>query len=91
MEKWNSAMELMFAQCRQVGPDRCMLVYYEQLVLHPKVWMERISGFLDLPWDDAVLHHEAMVGIPGGVALSKQVHIFLQNLEENFFINKFFY
>ncbi|GAV03062.1 hypothetical protein RvY_13544 [Ramazzottius varieornatus] len=70
MEKWNSAMELMFAQCRQVGPDRCMLVYYEQLVLHPKVWLQRISTFLALPWDDVMLHHEDMVGKPGGVALS---------------------
>ncbi|OQV13567.1 Protein-tyrosine sulfotransferase [Hypsibius exemplaris] len=70
MEKWNSAMELMFSQCRQVGPDRCMLVYYEQLVLHPKVWMERIAGFLQLPWEEAMLHHEALVGKPGGIALS---------------------
>ncbi|XP_055339750.1 protein-tyrosine sulfotransferase 2-like [Paramacrobiotus metropolitanus] len=70
LQKWNSAMENMFAQCRQVGPDRCMLVYYEQLVLHPKVWMERITKFLDLPWSDVVLHHEDLIGKPGGVAIS---------------------
>lgn len=71
MQKWNTATEVMFAQCRQVGPDRCMLVYYEQLVLHPKVWMERITTFLGLPWNDVVLHHEDLIGKPGGVALSK--------------------
>ena len=74
MDKWNSAMELMFAQCRQVGPDRCMLVYYEQLVLHPKVWSDRISTFLNLPWEEAMLHHELAVGQPGGVALSEYVY-----------------
>lgn len=71
LDKWNTAMEVMFAQCRQVGPDRCMLVYYEQLVLHPTVWTQRIAAFLQLPWEEAMLHHEALVGQPGGVALSE--------------------
>ena len=26
----------MDAQCKKIGADRCMVVYYEQLVLHPK-------------------------------------------------------
>lgn len=71
LTKWNTALENMYAQCLQVGPHRCMPVYYEQLALHPKEWMVRILNFLDLPWNDSVLHHEDFVGKPGGVAISK--------------------
>lgn len=71
LQKWNQAMEVMYYQCVRVGPQRCMLVYYEQLVLHPAKWMERILGFLQVPWDDAVLHHENYINKPNGVSLSK--------------------
>ncbi|XP_066272186.1 uncharacterized protein [Branchiostoma lanceolatum] len=42
LTKWNQAIENMYSQCVQVGPTKCMPVQYEQLVLHPKEWMERI-------------------------------------------------
>ncbi|KAH9524266.1 Protein-tyrosine sulfotransferase 2 [Bulinus truncatus] len=71
--KWNSALETMYAQCLHVGPSKCMPVYYEQLALHPREWMERILGFLKIPWNESVLHHEDYVGKPGGIALSKSV------------------
>ena len=48
-----------------------MPVYYEQLALHPKEWMVRILKFLDIPWNDSVLHHEDFIGKPGGIGLSK--------------------
>ena len=48
-----------------------MLVYYEQLVLHPKKWISLILDFLDLPWDENVLHHEKKINKPGGVRVSK--------------------
>ncbi len=71
LQKWNQAMESMYYQCLRVGVHRCLPVYYEQLVLHPKEWMEKILKFLDIPWDDAVLHHDKMINKPGGVSLSK--------------------
>ncbi|CAL1543362.1 unnamed protein product [Lymnaea stagnalis] len=71
LSKWNAALETMYAQCLHVGPRKCMPVYYEQLALHPREWMERILRFLDIPWNESVLHHEEFVGKPGGVALSK--------------------
>ncbi|XP_059141802.1 protein-tyrosine sulfotransferase 1-like isoform X2 [Physella acuta] len=71
LSKWNVALETMYAQCLHVGPRKCMPVYYEQLVLHPREWMDRILHFLDIPWNESVLHHEEFVGKPGGVALSK--------------------
>lgn len=71
MKKWNTAMEVMYAQCIRIGGNRCMPVYYEQLVLHPELWLKRILEFLDLQWDDKLLHHEDYVGKPGGISLSK--------------------
>lgn len=71
LQKWNSAIEAMYAQCLHVGPHRCMPVYYEQLALHPREWMVRILRFLKIPWNETVLHHEEFVGKPGGIHLSK--------------------
>ena len=71
LEKWSTAMENMYFQCLKVGPSRCMPVYYEQLVLHPEQMMHRILEFLDIPWDNIVLHHEQLINKPGGISLSK--------------------
>uniref|UniRef100_A0A1I8NYI1 Protein-tyrosine sulfotransferase n=1 Tax=Stomoxys calcitrans TaxID=35570 RepID=A0A1I8NYI1_STOCA len=71
MQKWNHAIEVMHDQCREIGRERCMMVYYEQLVLHPEEWMRKILEFLDVPWNDSVLHHEEFINKPNGVPLSK--------------------
>ena len=67
--KWNRIIENMYNQCMDLGPDVCMPVYYEQLVLHPKDSMKKILKFLDIPWNEAVLHHEKFIG--DEVSLSK--------------------
>ncbi|XP_043282896.1 protein-tyrosine sulfotransferase [Venturia canescens] len=69
--KWNNAISAMHEQCKEVGSDKCLMVRYEQLVLHPREWMEKILLFLDVPWNEAVLHHEEFINKPGGVPLSK--------------------
>lgn len=69
--KWNKAIETMHEQCKEIGPERCMMVYYEQLVLHPETMMRKILGFLDVPWNSSVLHHEEFINKPNGVSLSK--------------------
>ncbi|KAK7497477.1 hypothetical protein BaRGS_00011319 [Batillaria attramentaria] len=71
LQKWNVAMETMYSQCLRVGSDRCMPVYYEQLALHPREWMLKIVKFLDLPWNETVLHHEDYIGEKGGISLSR--------------------
>lgn len=71
MIKWNSAIETMHKQCKEIGSDKCMLVYYEQLVLHPEEWMRKILNFVDVPWNQSVLHHEEFINKPNGVSLSK--------------------
>nr|CAH7715005.1 unnamed protein product [Callosobruchus chinensis] len=61
IKKWNSAVESMNNQCRELGPSRCLRVPYEQLVLHPRKWMDKVLRFLDVRWDDSVLHHEDFI------------------------------
>lgn len=45
LTKWNQAIQTMHEQCKEIGSDRCMMVYYEQLVLHPEEWMRKILHF----------------------------------------------
>lgn len=71
LQKWNQALESMYFQCLKVGPSRCLPVYYEQLVLHPRDTAEKVLQFLDIPWHESVLHHEQFINKPGGVSLSK--------------------
>ena len=61
----------MYKQCRELGPNTCLPVFYEQLVMHPQVWIEKIASFLNLDYNDAMLHHEEHINKPGGVSISK--------------------
>jgi len=69
LTKWNAGISTMYEQCNSVGTDKCMMVQYEQLVLHPEKELRRLLNFLDIPWNDTVLHHEAYIG--KDIALSK--------------------
>ncbi|GFT14261.1 protein-tyrosine sulfotransferase [Nephila pilipes] len=69
--KWNSAMSAMYSQCLSLGSEICMPVHYEQVVLQPRPWMESILKFLEIPWNESVLHHEELVDKPGGISISK--------------------
>uniref|UniRef100_A0A0K0DZR9 Protein-tyrosine sulfotransferase n=1 Tax=Strongyloides stercoralis TaxID=6248 RepID=A0A0K0DZR9_STRER len=62
MEQWNYVIETMYDQCKTIGPSRCMLVYYEKLILHPRPTMKKVLDFLDIPWNDTVLNHERYIG-----------------------------
>lgn len=73
LQRWNQAMETMVGQCHQLGSEKCLMVYYEQLVLHPETALRKLSVFLDLPWHDAMLHHHDYINKPGGISLSKYV------------------
>ncbi|EFN71301.1 Protein-tyrosine sulfotransferase [Camponotus floridanus] len=69
--RWNHAISVMYGQCKELGPERCLMVPYEQLVLHPRQWMKKILNYLDVPWNESVMHHEEFINKPGGVPLSK--------------------
>ncbi|KAM3961756.1 tyrosylprotein sulfotransferase [Aphomia sociella] len=70
LTKWNHAVELMYQQCKSMGPDKCLVVRYEALVLSPRASLRRVLDFLQLPWREEVLHHERYINQPNGVALS---------------------
>lgn len=71
LTKWNSATSSMYEQCKSLGPKVCHPVYYEQLVLHPELTLRGILKFLNLPWNETVLHHEQFINKPDGIELSK--------------------
>ncbi|CAG2100710.1 unnamed protein product [Medioppia subpectinata] len=71
LKKWNAAMSAMHYQCEQLGSSVCLPVQYEQLVLQPKVWLQKILSFLSVPWNESVLHHEELVNKKNGISLSK--------------------
>merc|ERR1719418_45174 len=71
LTKWNAAITAMNDQCKELGPDHCLKVPYEQLVLHPRKWMQNILEFLELPWTEDVLHHEKQINKANGISLSK--------------------
>jgi protein-tyrosine sulfotransferase len=62
LKLWNKGIETMYEQCQQIGEKQCFLVYYEQLVLQPKKTIENILKFLNISWNDNVLHHEELIG-----------------------------
>lgn len=58
---WNKAMQRMVSDCGRLREKRCLQVYYEKLVLHPREWMVRILDFLGVPWHENVLHHHELI------------------------------
>jgi protein-tyrosine sulfotransferase len=68
-KRWNVIIESMFSQCVSQGPDYCLPVYYEQLIMHPEKELRKIFNFLHIPWNDAVLKHEQFIG--DEISLSK--------------------
>jgi protein-tyrosine sulfotransferase len=68
-ENWNKLIENMYSQCIIIGSERCLPVYYEQLVLHPEQELRKILSFLNLQWNDRVLSHEKFIG--SKISLSK--------------------
>lgn len=58
---WNKVVSRMMRDCSALGKQRCLEVQYEKLVKSPKVWMETILGFLNVPWNSNVLHHEEFI------------------------------
>lgn len=53
---WNTMMEDMYNQCILLGRERCLPIYYEQLVLQPKNMLKKIFKFIDIDWNDNILH-----------------------------------
>jgi protein-tyrosine sulfotransferase len=52
---WNKLIKNMYSQCISIK-DRCLPVYYEQLVLHPEAEIRKVLKFLEIPWSDTVFN-----------------------------------
>ena len=59
---WNVKVKSYKQSCEQVGPDSCMIVFYEHLVLNKTLTLKKLTKFLDLPWSDSMLSHEKYIG-----------------------------
>jgi protein-tyrosine sulfotransferase len=46
-------------QCQKIGPDHCLIVKYEDLVLHPENTIKKVVSFLNEPFNDRLLKHYA--------------------------------
>ncbi|XP_068739930.1 protein-tyrosine sulfotransferase 2-like [Montipora capricornis] len=71
LRAWNVAVGEMNRQCEQLGKTRCLRMPYEHLVLFPTDSLKIVLEFVDVVWNDVVLHHETKIGKPGGVILSR--------------------
>ena len=68
MESYKDSL-IIYEECVNVGPEWCLPVNYEQLILHPEKNMKTILSFLNIPFNDAVLNHEQFIG--DEISLSK--------------------
>jgi protein-tyrosine sulfotransferase len=59
-----------------------MIVYYEQLVLHPRRWITIILDFLDLPFDESVMHHQVQL------SRKERIRDFFEKMTEHFLFSK---
>lgn len=64
-------MQAMNGQCEALGPNVCLPVHYEKLVLEPEKTLRQILRFLQVPWNETVLYHEKLINQPGEISLSK--------------------
>ena len=59
---WNVKVKTYKQSCDQVGPNSCMIVFYEHLVLNKTLTLRKLTKFLDIPWSDSMLNHEKFIG-----------------------------
>ena len=60
---WNEINTVMYTQCMIIGAERCLPVYFEQVVLYPEREMKKILRFLDIPWNEAILKKKSILDI----------------------------
>ena len=61
MKFWQESLTKMLNKCDE-RTDKCLVVYYEKLILNPTEELRRILSFLDIPWHDNVLKHHTVLG-----------------------------
>ena len=75
LTKWNDNVNGMWNQCRVLG-EYCLMVKYEDLVLHPRSTLHTIVNFAGVEWHDWLMEHEKhmdMIGLSGVEKSTDQV------------------
>ena len=85
LTKWNTAISTMNNQCEDLGSDYCFKVYYEQLVLHPRKSLTKILKFLEIDWDEDIMHQETQFTVKApGISLSSDQVVKPVSIEDLF-------
>jgi protein-tyrosine sulfotransferase len=61
-QEWNTFNNKAYYNCTNLGPDRCLIVFYENLVTRPEAEIRKIYKFLNIEWFDLVLNHRHFIG-----------------------------
>ena len=62
LSSWKSFNKKASDDCRKLGDEYCLLVRYEDLVLHPRASLKRVVEFLNVKWTDELLKHQEHIG-----------------------------
>ena len=60
--KWQKLNEKAIQDCDKIGPDLCLRMRYEDLVLHPEKTLKNMSKFLNVEFTKEFLNHQAHIG-----------------------------
>ena len=60
--RWNQNASELIDLCKYVGPDNCMMIHYEHLILNKTFVLKKLMSYLDLRWSDNMLNHEKYIG-----------------------------
>ncbi|VDP88190.1 unnamed protein product [Echinostoma caproni] len=60
LDGWQGMVLQIIKDCEQLGPNHCIHVRYESLILQTEQEMRRVLNFIGVPWDPIVLHHETI-------------------------------
>lgn len=71
---WRAQQELGLAALERWGPDRVYQLRYEDLVCRPEPEIRAICSFLDLPFEERMLHHHDSPAARQIAALSQSWH-----------------
>lgn len=81
MNNWFTFNQNVANQCTKVGSNACLMIKYEDLVLHPESTLRRVIKFLGEEWSDKLLRHQDFIGTDISISKtewsSHQIVIFL--------------
>ena len=62
LQKWNKRNQIGYTVCKRLGPGKCLIVKYEQLVVTPKPVIRNLLEFLNVEFNDNYLNHNDFFG-----------------------------